>query len=112
MDSQVVAFMNSTIPAVKSHTIAIFLFALGICIPLILALFALKWGWHAIWGVAAGKTDIMPSFPKRETSVLKGEFENNTYIDTYKVGQKGGQWWKDSQKLKRDTARLKKLSEI
>lgn len=61
MDSQVVTFMSTVIPQVKNAQISIFLFSMGLVIPMIVAIFAIRWVWGAVWAVSIGKTNIMPS---------------------------------------------------
>jgi hypothetical protein len=104
--------MGTVLPTVKNGQVAMFLFALGLVIPLIVAVFAIKWGWHAVWSVAQGKTDIMTSHytdvsPAHDNKIGADPIVREPVIDTYKVAQTGGQWEKDTQKLKRGIADLK-----
>jgi hypothetical protein len=52
MDSEVVAFMDSTVLNVKDKSIEIFIYTLGLTIGAILAVFAIGFLWRKLWYVS------------------------------------------------------------
>lgn len=93
MDSDVVNFMASVLPTVKNGQVAIFLFALGLVIPLIVAVFAIKWGWHAIWSVAQGKTDIVSAHYTDTTPAHDQKIGLDPIVKEHTSPTKEGDMW-------------------